>query len=362
MLRIATSISFLVGVLISQTLQAQIRHEIDFPDLPEYLTLKCDFHMHTVFSDGQVWPTVRVDEAWRSGLDAICLTDHIEYQPHRDDIPTDVNRSYELALGRAKERNLLFPRATEITRDTPPGHFNALFLDDVQPLDTPEFLQAIEQANKQKAFVFWNHHEWKGVERGSWMAVHSLLHNKRYFHGMEVCNGDTYYPTAHRWCLNKGLTMVGNSDIHEPDLREQNTPDDHRTLTLVFVQQRTLNGLKEALFDGRTVVWFEDRLIGKRQWLEPLFDRCVSVQTPHYRTDKAVWTQVKNCSPVEIRLQRAGEVGPEEIVLPANAVTLLKIGTGTPQAAQELSYTATNLLIEPETGLPVTLRIAAAVQ
>jgi hypothetical protein len=177
---------------------------------------------------------------------------------------------------------------------------------------------------------------------------------------MEVCNGDSYYPTAHRWCLDKGLTMVGNSDIHEPDRREENAADDHRTLTLVFVEQRTLVGLKEALFDGRTVVWFDDQLIGKRQWLEPLFDRCVSVGAPHHRTGKAVWIQVKNCSPVEFRLRRAGRIGPEEIVLPSNAVTLLKIGTGTPKAAQELTYTATNLLIEPETGLPVTLRIPAA--
>jgi hypothetical protein len=359
MIRFAASFSLLVCLLFSQTLEAQVRHEIDFPDLPEHLTLKCDFHMHTVFSDGQVWPTVRVDEAWRLGLDAISLTDHIEYQPHRDDIPSDPNRSYELAAGRARERNLLFPRATEITRDTPPGHFNALFLDDVRPLDTPEFLDAIENANKQNAFVFWNHHDWKGPERGRWLAAHALLYNNKWLHGMEVCNGETYYPSAHRWCLDKGLTMVGNSDIHEPDRNEQSTADNHRTLTLVFVKERTLDGLKEALFDGRTVVWFEDQLIGKRQWLEPLFGGCVSVEAPHHRTRDALWTQVKNHSPVEFRLQRAGDVGPKEIVLPANAVTLLKIGTKTPEAVHELTYTATNLLMEPETGLPVTLRIPA---
>jgi hypothetical protein len=69
----------IVLVLFCGTLaQAEVRHEIHFPDLPGYQTLKCDLHMHTVFSDGYVWPTVRVDEAWREGLDAISLTDHIE--------------------------------------------------------------------------------------------------------------------------------------------------------------------------------------------------------------------------------------------------------------------------------------------
>lgn len=48
-----------------------MRNEIRIPDLKGYRTLKCDFHIHTVFSDGTVWPTVRVEEAYREGLDAI---------------------------------------------------------------------------------------------------------------------------------------------------------------------------------------------------------------------------------------------------------------------------------------------------
>jgi len=33
---------------------AQVRDPLPVPDLPGYKTLKCDVHMHTVFSDGQV--------------------------------------------------------------------------------------------------------------------------------------------------------------------------------------------------------------------------------------------------------------------------------------------------------------------
>ena len=120
-----------------------VRHEIHFPDLPGYQTLACDLHTHTVFSDGQVWPPVRVAEAWRQGLDALAITDHIEYQPHKDDVPTNHNRPYELAVGASNAHGLLFPRGAEITRDTPPGHFNAIFLTDVNPLDTEELLDAV---------------------------------------------------------------------------------------------------------------------------------------------------------------------------------------------------------------------------
>ena len=42
---------------------------IEFPGIPGYLTLKCDLHMHTVLSDGHVWPTLRFEEALKDGLD-----------------------------------------------------------------------------------------------------------------------------------------------------------------------------------------------------------------------------------------------------------------------------------------------------
>jgi hypothetical protein len=350
-------LGLVLGLLSSVAARAQVRHEIAFPDLPGYKTLKCDFHMHTVFSDGSVWPTVRVDEAWRQGLDAISLTDHIEYQPHKDDLPTAHDRPYELAIGRARERNLLFPKGAEITRDTPPGHFNAIFLSEASVLDTPDFVEAIKRANEQKAFVFWNHQEWKGPERGAWMDVHTLLYENRWFQGMEVCNGGTYYPTAHRWCLEKGLTMLGNSDVHDPDGKEESTPDDHRTLTLVFAKQRSIEGLKEALLAGQTAVWFQNQLIGRQEWLLPLFENSVLVEPPHLKTKNALWVQVRNRCDVDIRLLRTGNVGPAEITLPARTVTLLKVPTPKPDAPLELPYTAANLLIAPDQGMPITLQI-----
>ena len=44
--------------------QGQLRkQQFSFPNAGESMVLKADFHQHTVFSDGQVWPTVRVVEA-----------------------------------------------------------------------------------------------------------------------------------------------------------------------------------------------------------------------------------------------------------------------------------------------------------
>jgi len=73
-------LSIIILLIVSVTFTGYGQRKIvNLPDLPGYVTLKCDFHLHTVFSDANVWPTVRVGEAWRDGLDANAITDHLEY-------------------------------------------------------------------------------------------------------------------------------------------------------------------------------------------------------------------------------------------------------------------------------------------
>ncbi|MCD6175328.1 MAG: histidinol-phosphatase [Planctomycetes bacterium] len=330
-----------------------------FPDIPGSKTLICDLHMHTVFSDGLVWPTVRVDEAAREGLDAIALSDHIEYQPHKGDLPTNHNRPFEVAKQGAREKNILLIKAAEITRDTPPGHYNALYLDDIDLLDTPTFLEVIENANQQKAFVFWNHHAWKGEKRGRWMDVQTTMYTKKWLHGMEVANGGSYYPNAHQWCLEKNLTMLGNSDIHHPSIDYHYTAEKHRTLTLVFAAEQTVESIKEALFAGRTAVWHKNRLIGRAEYLKPLFDRCVTVSKPHYvNRNNIAFFEVANNALIDLELKRIGTSGPASITLPARSTMIARVKLSDDRKAVKLSYTVRDFLIAPEKGLPVEFTIS----
>ena len=59
------------------------RRIIRLPSVNGLIPVKCDFHIHTVFSDGDVWPTARVKEAWQDGLDAISITDHTPAIPSK---------------------------------------------------------------------------------------------------------------------------------------------------------------------------------------------------------------------------------------------------------------------------------------
>jgi len=351
---------FTIGLVLLSglaTAAAQVRQEIQFPDVPGYETLKCDFHMHTVFSDGLVWPDVRVYEAWREGLDVIAITDHIEYQPHQQDLPTKHNRPHELAANPARERDILLIKGAEVTRDTPPGHHNAIFLSDIDPLDTDDFYAVFEQAQRQQAFVFWNHPGWKGPELGRWGEHQTTLLARKQLHGIEVCNANDYYAQAHQYAVEKNLVMLGDSDIHHPSREGERTARNHRTLTLVFAKEKTIDAIREALFAGRTAVWYQNQLIGREPELAAMFTAAVQVEPPHHRAGDTVWVKVENRCELDIELERIGPGRPARIHLPARACYLLRIKAPAKEQPEGLSYRALNFLIGPDQPLPVRLVI-----
>jgi hypothetical protein len=328
-----------------------------FPDVPGYKTLVCDLHTHTVFSDGLVWPTVRIEEAWREGLDAIALSDHIEYQPHQEDIPTRHERPYEIALPKAQEMNVLLIKGAEITKDTPPGHYNAVFIKEIDPIGQPDVLDAVRIAAEQKAFVFWNHHTWQGVDRGRWEEVQTTMYENKWLHGMEVANGSTYYPQAHQWCLDKNLTMIGSSDIHEPAVDVAYTPQQHRTVTLVLAKERSVEAIREAVFAGRTLVWCGNLLVGPQPLLEAMYEASVSVSKVYHTESSAVFFEVSNQSSLDLELERSGKVGPTRLKIPARSTIQVKTSLPQEDSPKTLSYTVKNMLIAPQKGLNVQFQL-----
>src|SRR5690606_9019630 len=108
------------------------REIISIPDVNGLTVLKCDFNMHTVFTDGHVWPNVRVQDTLKEGVDARAFTEKVEYTTHSADMKVSNERQNELAKNVALESNLILIKGTEGTRNTPPGHFNALFIEDGQ--------------------------------------------------------------------------------------------------------------------------------------------------------------------------------------------------------------------------------------
>jgi len=256
--------------------------EIEFPEVPGYAVLKCDFHQHTVFSDGNVWPTIRVEEAVRDHLDAMAVTDHIEYQPHSEDIPhPDRNRSFEIVQQFAESFDLIVVNGSEITRDMPPGHFNAIFLEDANALIQDDVLEVFREARRQGAFIFWNHPNWTsqrsdGVARLD--SLHLQLLEEDLIDGIEVVNDLTYSVEALQIAFDHDLTIMGTSDIHGlVDWQYEVPQGGHRPVTLVFAAEKSETALQEALEAGQTIVWFRNTLIGKEEFMTPLLQACMGV-------------------------------------------------------------------------------------
>lgn len=260
--------------------KASVRKEIRLPNILGFQTLKCDFHIHTIFSDGIVWPSFRVDEAWEEGLDAIAITDHIENQPSKKYVSGDHNASYEMAVNRAKEKNIMLIRAGEVTRKMPPGHLNALFLDDVNPIDTPDSIESLQAAKKQGAFIIWNHPGWKAQQPDTclWMPLHQELFEKGLINGIEVFNEQEFYPIVLDWCLDKKLAVISNSDIHDVTGHFYDLENGHRPMTLVFAKDRRLESIREAMFANRTLAFFDNKLAGNEEFLKAIFKASVTIR------------------------------------------------------------------------------------
>lgn len=291
--------------LVGQS-QVNVRKEIIIPEIENYIALKGDFHVHTIFSDGTVWPTNRIEEAWREGLDVISITDHLEYQPHKAYVDTNTNNAFIIAKEYAQNIGIILIPGAEITRDMPPGHLNALFVTDTEPLKTKNALDAINAAYKQGAFIFWNHPAWKAQVPGTPYISDMMadLIKKGIVKGMEVVNEDEYSSYPHQWCIDKNITMMGNSDVHAPMndfLQEFNI--EHRPMTILFTRDSSIASIKEALISGRTIIWHRDNIIGKESLLKPLFENSIRVTRTGRYGKNYLWIEIENKSSFTFILQ-----------------------------------------------------------
>ena len=284
--------------------------------------ISSDLHIHTVFSDGAVWPTIRVDEAIRDSIDLISLTEHLEYQSHLSDIPhTNRNRSFQIAGGYVQNRPLAVVHGTEITKPMPPGHFNAIFIQDANKFfdknkEPLEFIKGIKEANDQEAFVFWNHPMWEANRSDGIVKldpIHQEIIDKKLLHGIEVVNFDTFSEEAMKIALDNNLTMMGTSDVHILIAWDFNIEKEsfHRPITFIMSKNRTMNSIRDALFNGDTFIWYRDLIIGKSNNLKQVIDNNLEVISKGYsyrdRKVEILQIELKNKSVAPINLNYTGE-------------------------------------------------------
>lgn len=284
------------------------RHEIHIPQVKGFNVYKGDFHVHTAYSDGQVTPAGRVDEAWRDGLDILAITDHLEGRSgerrffkvvapyNKNGKPTRqivagssrmpkngvdpgikadfnaIHREAEVQV-RSKGYNMLLVKGCEMARNKEKlGHYNALFITDARKVYNYDLKVAFKNAHEQGGIIIHNHPGNINRYNTEWLKE---VYSAGMIDGVEVANGYRYYPYMTTRCIKDKLTMFGNTDAHGQTATQYLDNGQLRTMTLVLAKELTEEAIKEAILKRRTIAYSGGDLIGEESWLKELLNASI---------------------------------------------------------------------------------------
>ena len=272
------------------------------PYFHDSLLISGDFQTHTVFSDGHVWPTFRVDEAWTNGLDALSITDHHNYFTRKKYVKTgNLNQSYNSSKNMAKKLNITLIKGIEWTGFSPHIHCNILFVKNANKYKNTTLLEALQEAKRQNSVVFWNHpcgHLGKDDKVVMYPDVIKYV-KQGLIHGVEAM-------TLRQNCLqildfaNKyNLTVYGNSDIHRS---HKISLGNHHPRTLIFTKSKLQSDIKKALIQGNTLAYGFNMIYGKQHLIKKLVTGAVQILNPQLKYEKTLNIKLKNISSIPFQI------------------------------------------------------------
>ena len=312
------------------------RKEIVLPQVNGYNVYKADLHTHTIFSDGAVLPDFRIKEAWLDGLDVMAVTEHIEYRPHeetmgiymknymgnnkvknnrlgnkaadKDGIQVDLNYSYDRTVQKGEGYGVVVIRGMEVTRDGKTvGHYNALFTEDNNAIYDPDPIQMMRNARNQGALIMHNHPGWRKTDM-NFTETDKAAYGEGLIDGIEVMNQDEFYPIAMDRAVERGLFMSANSDIHAATSSEYTSGGNCRPMTFILAKDCSLESLKDALKEDRTIAYAFNTLCGSKKLLEDFFKASMTVKVVTEKDSKGrVITWLTNNTSLEYHLRMEGE-------------------------------------------------------
>jgi len=247
------------------------RANLAFPRIGGYEVLVGDFHVHTTHSDGVLPTRERVLEAYLNGYTALAITDHgnveayAEAKPLADALGIVLLRGVESGVNREQHWVFLGFGDDYTPRN---AHNLAATPEEAETTGRTYYRDELKKIADDGGLAFYPHPHYGWREPEEWARRKGILV------GVEVLNSCTdsgwggeqwlgrwCYPFAFDWALEKDLTILANSDIHEA--HKDAFP---RARTLVLVKERTPEGVLDAIRAGRTLAGFPD---GGEKWDSP---------------------------------------------------------------------------------------------
>ena len=345
------------------------RVEIILPKVNGYNVYTADLHTHTIYSDGEITPAMRVEEAWNDGLDIIAITDHMEARriergmyrymkdyireelrgevkaintnllnsgPDARGVLVDFNIGYEEAKLKGDELGVMVIRGVEITRGKL-GDYNALFTTDNNKIYDPDLETSIRNARAQGAYIFHNHPQYSKNTKSTMPEHCEDFYAKGLIDGIEIANNQSYYERLFNYCIEGKYTPFANSDAHNlTSIRYPGAGKEYfRNMTLILAKNCDEKSIRKALDEQRTIAYYANLLIGQESLLAELFRSSVSVEVVG-ETNNGLRVKVTNHSSLPFSLSWEGKNSGAVYGLSA---TIINVRKGT----KELEITPTNM-------------------
>jgi hypothetical protein len=182
-------------------------------------------------------------------------------------------------------------------------------------------MAGLEAARKQGAIALWNH-PWGQQPDGKskWQPIQQQLFDRELFNGISVANGSRYEWQLLDWCLDRGMTVYSNTDVH--DILNLNYGE-YRNQTIIFAKERSLEGVKQALTEGLTLGYSQGMIFGREELAQQLFEGSVDVNVISSGAKRS-FVEITNNSGIryELSLKDADGVFTELHPMRGNRLTL----------------------------------------
>jgi|GEM_PF-5772810 hypothetical protein len=277
------------------------RRDLSWPRIDRFDVVLCDFHCHTTHSDGALSPQERVFEAFEDGIDLLAITDH------------NTSSGFQEASDVANGSVMVIPGIEVSTRNYSEGGHFVLIGPAMEGMRKPDIREDRElldwiRACKELGAISILAHPLPAMT-----PIVSEMMEEGLIDGIEVenqsCRGDWesrqmygswFYPQAMGWARGRRISILACTDAHVL----ARTQGSQRSCTLVLSRDRSWEGVRDAILEGRAVGWFDGMLWGPKELLDLIWSGSVRFQTkyeisPSFKGKELVF---ENLSPFPFRV------------------------------------------------------------